>query len=138
MSIIESLRAYILTYPELPAGDVLIDYLGAEPTQYTLEPVPCDPIFRKYTDGGALKQYLFLFASREFYSADVAQCAENQAFYESFSRWIREQNDSGILPDLGTGKTPVSIEVLTGGYAFSEDADTARYQMQLRLLYEEE
>ena len=138
MSIIESIRDYMLTFPGLHDGDLCIDFLGAEPEQCTLEPVPCDPVYRKYTDGGALKQYLFVFASREYYSADVQQCAANQAFYEGFAAWVKEQNDAGNLPDLGTGKSAFSLEVLTSGYAFSEDAKTARYQTQLRLIYEEE
>ena len=138
MSIIESIRDYMLTFPGLHEGDLCIDFLGAEPEQCSLEPVPCDPIYRKYTDGGALKQYLFVFASREYYSADVEQCAANQAFYEDFAAWVRSQNDAGNLPDLGTGKDAFLLEVLTSGYAFSEDAKTARYQIQLRLIYEEE
>ena len=138
MSIIESIRDYMLTFPGLHEGDLCIDFLGTEPEQCSLEPVPCDPIYRKYTDGGALKQYLFVFASREYYSADVEQCAANQAFYEDFAAWVRSQNDAGNLPDLGTGKDAFSLEVLTSGYAFSEDAKTARYQIQLRLIYEEE
>jgi hypothetical protein len=138
MSIIESIRDYMLTFPGLHEGDLCIDFLGAEPEQCSLEPVPCDPIYRKYTDGGALKQYLFVFASREYYSADVEQCAANQAFYEDFAAWVRSQNDAGNLPDLGAGKDAFLLEVLTSGYAFSEDAKTARYQIQLRLIYEEE
>ena len=84
-----------------------------------------------------MKQFLFVFASREFYSADVNQCIENLAFYEHFEHWITDNNLNGELPDLD-GRAPVSIEVLTGGYAFDADSNTARYQMQLRLLYEEE
>ena len=138
MSIIESIRDYMLTFPGLHEGDLCIDFLGAEPEQCSLEPVPCDPIYRKYTDGGALKQYLFVFASREYYSADVEQCAANQTYYEDFAAWVKAQNDAGNLPDLGVDKYAVLLEVLTSGYAFSEDAKTARYQIQLRLIYEEE
>ena len=104
MSIIESIRDYMLTFPGLHEGDLCIDFLGAEPEQCSLEPIPCDPIYRKYTDGGALMQYLFVFASREYFSADVEQCAANQAFYEDFAAWVKAQNDAGNLPDLGTDK----------------------------------
>lgn len=136
MSIIESLRAYFMTFPDLPEGAVGIDFLGAEPTQFTLEPVPCEPVFRQYTDGGCLRQFLFVFASRSYYGADVALCAENQAFFESLSDWVRTQSLAGSLPALGEGRQSVSLDVLSTGYAFSEDANTARYQMQLRLVYD--
>lgn len=138
-SIIESLRSYILTFPDLDENGCLnVDYLGNQAIEYSVEAVPCNPVYQQYTDGGCIKQFLFIFASREFYSADVNQCVENLSFYENFADWIHSNNRAGILPDLDTGKEPVSIEVLTGGYAFDADSNTARYQMQLRLLYEEE
>lgn len=136
--IIEAVRNYILTYPDLPEGQVLVDYLGSEAGQFTIEPMPCDLIYKRYTDGGCQKQYLFLLVSREAYSADLLPCIENEQFFEEFAHWIETQNRSRILPKLGIGRFPVSIEIVTGGYAFGEDVDTARYQIQLRLIYEEE
>ena len=100
----------------------------------TMEGIPTDPIYQKYTDGDCIRQFLFLFASRECYSADVNQCIENLAFYETFEAWIRKNNEDGRLPEL-EGCDAISLEVLTGGYAFDVDTNTARYQMQLRLLY---
>jgi len=136
--VIESVRNYILGFPELKEGCLMVDILGSEPVEYMVEGVPCDPVYKKYVDGSCIKQFLFIFASREYFSADVNQAIENLEFYEKFGDWIEEQNDSGILPDLGYGREPVSIEVLTSGYSLSEEANTARYQIQLRLLYEEE
>lgn len=136
--IVECIRNYILRFPELKDGYLLVDILGDKPIEYTIETVPCEPVIRKYTDGSCMKQFLFIFASREFFSKDVAQNIENLGFYEKFGDWIREQNDSGIFPELGKGREPVSIEVLTGGYAFEADTNTAQYQIQLRLTYEEE
>lgn len=135
MSIIESLRDYILTYPELPPGAVQIDYLGAEAGQFTLEPTPCDPIYKQYTDGDCIRQFEFVFASRAYFGADVALCAENQGLFESLAAWITEQNDADNLPDLGESLQALGIEVTSSGYVISEDAGSARYQMQLRLLY---
>lgn len=136
--LIECIRNYILRFPELKDGYLLVDILGDKPIEYTIETVPCAPVVRKYTDGSCMKQFLFIFASREFFSEDVAQNIENLGFYEKFEDWIKEQNDEGILPDLGADREPVSIEVLTGGYAFEADTNSARYQIQLRLTYEEE
>lgn len=131
--IIQCLRDHIMQFPELKDGCLMVDYLGDKPIEYTVEPVPCDPVYQKYTDGSCIKQFLFIFASREFYGADINQNIENLGFYERFSDWITE----GELPDLDE-RIPVSMDVVTGGYAFDVDANTARYQIQLRLLYEEE
>lgn len=140
MSIIQAIRNYLLTYPGISESDslLLVDYLGSEAGQFTVEPTPCDPVYEKYTDGGCVKQYVFAFASRVFYSADVAQCSANQAFFEDFSAWVESQNKARQLPELGAERFAVSLEVLSSGYVLSEDASTARYQIQLRLLYEEE
>jgi hypothetical protein len=126
-----------MTFPELKDGALLVDCLGSEPIGYTVETVPCNPIYRQYTDGTCMKQFLFLFASREYYGEDVNKNIENLGFYEHFSDWIFENNYNDIVPDLD-GRIAISVEVLTGGYAFDTDANTARYQIQLRLLYEEE
>ena len=136
--LIECIRNYILRFPELKDGYLLVDILGDKPIEYTIETVPCAPVVRKYTDGSCMKQFLFIFASREFFSEDVAQNIENLGFYEEFEDWIKEQSEEGIRHDLGDDREPVSIEVLTGGYAFEADTNTARYQIQLRLTYEEE
>lgn len=135
--LIECVRDDILTFPGLDEhGCLSVDFLGGEAVEYAVEQVPCDPVFRRYTDGGCLKQFLFIFASREYYSADVNQNIDNLSFYEDFEAWIRERNLSGDLPELD-GREPFSMEVLTDGYAFDEDAGTARYQIQLRLIYKE-
>ena len=136
--LIESIRNYILGYPELKEGCLLVDILGSEPVEYMVETVPCDPVYTRYVDGSCMKQFLFIFASREYYGADVTQNIENLGFYENFEDWIEEQNYAGTLPDLGEGREAVSIEVLTRGYSLSEDESTARYQIQLRLIYEED
>ena len=136
--VIECVREYIMKFPELKDGCFLVDFLGNKPIEYVVETVPCDPVYKKYTDGSCMKQFLFVFASREFYSEDVSRCLENNAFYERFGEWITERNFNGILPNLSGSRFPVSIEVLTGGYAFDADTNTARYQIQLRLLYEED
>ncbi len=131
--IIQCLRDHIMQFPELKDGCLMVDYLGDSPIEYTVEPVPCDPVYQKYADGSCIKQFLFIFASREYYGANINQNIENLGFYERFSDWITE----GELPDLDE-RIPVSMDVVTGGYAFDVDANTARYQIQLRLLYEED
>lgn len=136
-SIIESVREFIMKFPKLKDGALLVDYLGNSPIEYTVEPVPCSPVIRKFIDGSCEKQFLFLFASREAYSDDVNQCIENLSFYEDFSDWIYEQNDNRNFPVLSGNRTAEELEILTGGYQIYADTNTARYQIQLRLIYRE-
>lgn len=136
-SIIESVREFIMQFPKLKDGALLVDFLENSPIAYTVEPVPCNPVVRKFIDGSCEKQFLFLFASREAYSDDVNQCIENLSFYEDFSEWIYEQSDNRNFPVLGGNRTVTELEILTGGYQIYADTNTARYQIQLRLIYKE-
>ena len=132
--IIECIRNFVMTFSELKDGCFMIDYLSKDPVEYVVEAVPCDRIFKKYTDGGCIKQFLFIFASRESYSADVNQLIENSAFYEHFENWILDTTPETLSQFLD-GRTPFRLDVLTSGYLFDADYNTARYQIQLRLLY---
>lgn len=96
-TIIECIRDYVMTFPELKDGALLVDCLGSEPIGYTVETVPTDPIYKRYTDGSCIKQFLFIFASREYYGEDVIQNIENLGFYEHFADWIDSNNNSGLL-----------------------------------------
>lgn len=137
--IIEKIREYFLNCPILDEYARLnIDFLGVEPTQYTIEGQPVNPVIQKYVDGGALKQYVFVFGSREYYGADVLQNIENSGFFERFAEWVEEQSEKENLPELEGNKQAISMEVLTSGYLFSASEDNARYQIQMRLIYYEE
>ena len=51
-NLINSIRSFILTCPFLEGGRVNVDYIG-EGMEYSIDPLPCDPIIQRYTDGGA-------------------------------------------------------------------------------------
>ncbi|MFA6867425.1 MAG: chloramphenicol resistance protein [Clostridia bacterium] len=140
--IIESIRNYIRTCPclqefEGAAGiiKVNVDYLEEKSTVYSIEEVPTDPVIKKYVNGDSIRQFQFIFASREPYGADVFQNISNSGFYEDFANWIEEQNNDDNLPLLDEGYESQEIKVLSPGYAFQVDVDKARYQVELRLKY---
>lgn len=138
MSIIESIREFMMKCPELKDGYFRVDALGNRPTEYTIESMACEPWIERYVNGGGTKQYLFSLSSREYYSAGSMQNVENLAFYEGLCEWIEECNASGELPELGDGMTSEEVEIVSTGYLYSTDGKTARYQVQLRLVYEKE
>lgn len=136
---IKEIREYFLSSPILDElSKINVDFLGTDPQEYTIDGQVFDPVVKKYVDGGALKQCVFAFGSREYYGADTIQNIENSGFYERFSNWIEEQNNIGNLPMLAGNKEAKSIEVLTSGYLFDSSEDNARYQIQMRLTYYED
>ena len=60
--VIECVRDYILTFPELDEnGCLCVDYLGDKAIEYSVEAVPCEPVVKRYTDGSCMKQLRFCF-----------------------------------------------------------------------------
>lgn len=136
--IIESIRDFILTCPFLEDWHVNIDYLGI-PMSYSIDPLPADPIVRKYMDGGAVKQYLFAFTSNEEFDGDARTGIENSGFYQRFEEWIEEQNLKKNLPVLENPKQyPISIDTVQSGYLYDAETDKGQYQIQCRFIYEQE
>ena len=136
MTILESIRKFISTCPYLNefAQGIGVDFLSEEATSYSIEEVPANPIVKKYIDGSSIRQFIFIFSSREAYGSDVFVNLDNIGFYEKFYSWIEEQNLKGNLPDIIGGES-LKIEAQTNGYAFDTDIDKARYQIQCRLTY---
>ena len=137
-SIIESLAGYFLTCPLLKDGYFHVDFLGPDPVEYTLEVLPCDPIVKRYVNGDTLRRYLFVFGSREYYSADRTQNIGNVAFYEELSDWVEERSRAGDFPELPDGLSPDGLRTVSSGYLFDESMESARYQIQLELIYYKE
>ena len=136
MAIIESIRDFIAGCPLLKNGVLLnVDRLGATEIEYTVDGEITSPILRQYTDGSSLRQFEFVFASREKYGVDTLQNIANSGFYENFARWIETQSNTGNLPELGKYRVPQYIEVQSEGYVFDSDDSTARYQIPLKFVY---
>ena len=134
-SIIDALEKYFIWCELLKDGALRVDYLGEKPVEYTIEVLPCDPVVKRYLGGSTVRQYLFAFGSREFYSQERLQNIQNSAFYELLADWVETRSMSGILPELPDGMEAQQLEVVSSGYLFDGSMTNARYQIQLRLLY---
>ena len=134
-SIIDALEKYFIGCDLLKDGALRVDYLGEKPVEYTIEVLPGDPVVKRYLGGSTVRQYLFAFGSREFYSQERLQNIQNSAFYELLADWVETRSMSGILPELPDGMEAQQLEVVSSGYLFDGSMTNARYQIQLRLLY---
>lgn len=137
--IIQALRDYIRQCPYLDMFEnairVNVNYLEPSANTYSIEEIPIEPILKKYVNGDSIRQYAFIFTSREPYGVDVLQNIDNSGFYERFADWIESNNDNGIFPLLGDELEPQEIKVTSTGYAFAVTEDTAQFQIQLKLKY---
>jgi hypothetical protein len=143
MSVIAALKTYFTTYAT-PAGlesgaPIWVDFLGPNPTQYAIIPLPGTKIVTWYINGGSVREFPFAFQSMSS-TADEVERLGNVGFYEALSDWFETQTEAGILPTL-TGspiKTATAIEYL--GWAFMLEqgqSETGIYQIQCKLTYEQ-
>ena len=136
-NLIESIRKFILACPFLQDGRVNVDYIG-EDMGYSIDPLPCDPIVQRYTDGGVKKQFQFAFTSQEEYDQDARINIENSGFFQKFAEWLEEQDFIGRFPELEEGNIPISVETLNSGYLYDVNGVKAKYRIECRLIYVQE
>lgn len=135
MTIIESVREFILTCPLVDGQLLRIDFLPEEAASYSVDVTPTEPVVKKYLDGASTRRFLFTLATRSYYDDYYRQQIDNLAFFEQFADWIEAQDRAGRLPELSEGKRSLKISVTTSGYLFSPESETARYQIQCCLTY---
>lgn len=138
MALIDGIKEFFEGCPLLENGRINVNYLGKNAAEYSIESVPAEPVVRRYVDGGELRQYAFVFASREFYDENELQNMDTARFYEELCGWIEQQSKNALLPRLGAGLTSEKMEVTATGYIYSAKAAAARFQLQGRLIYKKE
>ena len=105
----------------------------------SIDNVPAKPVVKQYTDGGTLRQYLFVFASREAYDENTLENMNTAKFFEDFEAWIEEQNTKKNYPTVDNPKVKVTrIETSTSGYLYDSDTATSRFQIQCKITYKKE
>ena len=138
MSIISAVKTYIKTNSSLTTASVWVNFLGDDPAQYSIVPLPGNRIVEAYIDGSSLREFPFAFRSVRF-TSDEAGRIEAQAFFETFADWLESQTEKGTLPTLSTGQTAESIEATGWGYILEQgESETGIYHIQCRLQYEQE
>lgn len=135
-AIIDGVREWLKTCPLLADSRLNVDFLPEEAKSYSVDSVPCRDIIRKYIDGSARRQFMFVIASREFYSGNIAENIDTHAFYEQLQAWVESQSKRRNFPKLGEKRQGLSIEVSSTAYPFIVDeSGKARYQIQLVLVF---
>lgn len=132
-AIIDSIRDYIMQCPLLHNGVLNIDYLPEE-VAYSIDSMQADPYYKKYVDGGGIRQKYFAITSKELFG-DLIANIENSSFCQGFEEWIHDNNESGVLPVL-EGYKAQRIDVTYSGAFLYADVGAGVYQVQCRLLYE--
>lgn len=140
MTVIEYLRKYFMNFPRLQGERLDIDCLRSQEGSYSIDSEPGESVSQRYLDGSAVRRFLFTISGRMYYGSDIANQAENLAFFEELEAWLSQRELLLDLPDLGEKRTARSLEVLSSAYPIvvDEEKGSARYQIQMRLTYFQE
>lgn len=138
MTVLEALKGWLLTCPLLDGQRLNTNYLGPESPEFSLVEAPVNPVVRQYLDGSSTRQKAVALTAVQDYSPDQLQQLAASGFWAELGGWIEEQNDLDNLPQLEEGKTACSVEITASHYIFQTGPQTARYQMQIRLIYDQD
>lgn len=130
---IEKIRTYFIENNIIDENSrINVDFLGEEPTEFALEPIPVNPILEKYVDGSSYRQFQFQLLSCNDYGSDVIQNMSNSTYYENLYTLIEKNNNMKKLPNIDGID---SIECLNSGGILDAGTNTARYSIQMRITY---
>ena len=138
-SVAQALHAWFRGCPLLRSGaKVGVDYLADTQADYAIYATPSAIKTRENVLGEEVPEDVqtlnFVFASKQPYGADTLQNIQNQEFYEDVVSWIWQKNEARQLPSIPGGVVRSIVPTLTAYIAYAE-ADTAKYQIQLKLTY---
>lgn len=139
MSVAGKVKEFIETCPFLKDFEeatfpvVNMSLLEENPTMYSIEETPADPIVKRFTNGDTVRQYVFSLCSRELYGQ--VENEKTAEFYEKFADWLEECTRTGNLPALSGQLKSKSVRATTNGYMQDSEGTSCRYRIQCQFVY---
>ena len=139
MSVAGKVKEFIETCPFLEEFGqatypvVNLNMLEENPTMYSIEETPAEPIVKRYANGDSVRQYVFSLCSRELYGP--VENEKTAEFYEKFSDWLEDCTREGFLPALSGQLQSKSIRAATNGYLYDNEGKSCQYRIQCQFVY---
>ena len=138
MSIIKSVKSFLAECPQLAGKSINENYLGGNIPEFSIENIAAEPIVKRYSDGGVLKQFCFALSMRAAYDDDASENMKTAEFLERFERWIEKKNRENELPNLSCLHLQAErVEVTKSGCLYDTAVASANFRIELRLLYKQ-
>ena len=116
-------------------GTFSVDTLPEKTLNYAFSYVPSTRVRKTYLDGSTVRQFNFTLSSNEIFDQETAVNLQNSAFYDQLSDWVEDQDKEGNLPTLPNGMKAQHLYVTLPGHLESANGKTARYSIQMQLVY---
>lgn len=134
-ALVDYVVEYLSECPALIDERINVNYLDGDVPACSLDSVACQPVLKRYADGGALCEKRFALSVRFETTKSVSRNLTGARRCEEIERWIFEQVKEGRLPFLGEGVVPVKLDLIKNfGITHANDA-TVRFESILSLVY---
>lgn len=140
MSVLSSVRDYLISAPIFDATRINLDNLGDSVGGFSLDSEPSERIVTRYLDGTSKRRLVFTISSRNFFTTEIETQKANLEAFEQLADWLESQRFRGAVPQLGDGKTALSLLMTSTPYPIlvDESTATARYQASCEIIYLQE
>ncbi len=128
---LDILTEFFKLCPALSEKKLNQNYLAPSSDACSLTAVAENPVFRSYTDGGAVYQSIIRLVLREPFDPRF----NFSDFYSSFSSWVESVDSPSALPSLGENFSPLSLSILKSGEIKSSSPSFSEYEIVCRFLY---
>ena len=137
MNVLDATRAWMRAQcPLINRQDLFnANYLGAEPTEYTLR--TASESHRTDVLGYDLAEYNLTFVAQLPFGRELKPNLDAADFFAALSAWIRGQERTHNYPAV-SGYRVTKITASNAGVPTGADANAARYQLQIKLYLEKE
>lgn len=116
-------------------GTFSVDMLPEQGIHYAFSYVPSTRMRKRYVNGGSQRQFNFTLSSNETVDQETLYNLQNSALYDTLADWVEEQNKAGNLPLMPAGMRAKEMTVTIPGHIESTNGKTARYAIQMQLVY---
>lgn len=131
---IKEIIDYLKLFEGFKGKEIIIDYMPSQTGTFCLKSSKFDPVYRKFVDGGCIKQHKCTLCMREAYTFDNNLNSQNTKFLEDFIKWLEIQEKDKVYPE---NHNFFQVDAISGIYIVSNDVSTAEYAVDLRFLYKE-
>ena len=135
MNIIEATRAWLRSSDLIDKDNKFnAGYLGVSATEYSI--TSSGESHRTDILGNDICSCSLSFSARMPYGAAIKENISAADFFSQLSAWIRKQNRAHNYPDVA-GYEVTEITPSNAGIIIQADANTAKYQIQIKIDLEE-
>ena len=138
MSLAQYARSVLLSSPYISVSpfDLHIEFVGAKPTEYSINAEPTGVVKKRYLNGDTRRAFTFSLTLRTDTFTDSDRAAVGDG-YEKLALWLERQSRSRKLPPMSDGATPMQLTAIGGHFLMERAADfnSELYTMQFELTY---